>query len=103
MEGRKEEAEGKGMNHTLKENIILIGGLFIAAFAAWMMVLLQSVEDALFSAHFVSLGMIFMLWFAIRKVEQKGDERERAGLRRGWKAEDFDELEERVRKLEEEK
>ena len=91
------------MNHTLKENIILIGGLFIAAFAAWMMVLLQSVEDALFSAHFVSLGMIFMLWFAIRKVEQKGDERERAGLRRGWKAEDFDELEERVRKLEEEK
>ena len=53
MEGREEEAEGKGMNHTLKENIILIGGLFIAAFAAWMMVLMQSVEDALFTAHFM--------------------------------------------------
>jgi len=103
VEGRKEEAEGERMSYTPKDTLILLCGLFVVAFASWLMVLLQSVEDALFSAHFVSLGMIFMLWFAIRKVEQKGDERERAGLRRGWKAEDFDEIDERIRKLEEEK
>ena len=91
------------MNHTLKENIILIGGLFIAAFAAWMMVLLQSVEDALFTAHFMPWAMIVLLWLAVRKTDQKADERKRAGLRGKWKAEDFDELEERIRKLEEEK
>ena len=91
------------MNHTLKENIILIGGLFIAAFAAWMMVLLQSVEDALFTAHFMPWAMIVLLWLAVRKTDQKEDERKRAGLRGKWKAEDFDELEERIRKLEEEK
>ena len=91
------------MNHTLKESIILFGGLLLAAFAAWMMVLLQSVEDALFTAHFMPWAMIVLLWLAVRKIEQKEDERERAGLRGKWKAEDFDELEERVRKLEEEK
>ena len=91
------------MNHTVKENIILIGGLFIAAFAAWMMVLLQSVEDALFTAHFMPWAMIVLLWLAVRKTEQKADERERAGLRGKWKAEDFDEIEERIRKLEDEK
>lgn len=89
------------MNHILKENIILFGGLCLAAFAAWMMVLLQSVEDALFTAHFMPWAMIFLLWFALRKVEQKADERERAGLRRKWEAKDHDEIEERVRKLEE--
>ena len=89
------------MNHTLKDDIILLGGLFIAAFAAWMMVLLQSVEDALFTANFMPWAMIVLLWLAVRKVDQQKDERERAGLRRKWKEEDLDELEERVRKLEE--
>lgn len=91
------------MNHTLKESIILFGGLLLAAFAAWMMVLSQSVEDALFTAHFMVWAMIVFLWLAVRKTEQEADERERAGLRGKWKVEDFDELEERVRKLEEEK
>ena len=67
------------------------------------MVKLQSVEDALYSAHLISFLFIFLLWFAVRKVEQKEDERERAGLRRRWKAEDHDDLEKRVRKLEEKK
>ena len=89
------------MNHTLKDDIILLGGLFIAAFAAWMMVLLQSVEDALFTANFMPWAIIVLLWLAVRKVDQQKDERERAGLRRKWKEEDLDELEERVRKLEE--
>ena len=89
------------MNHTLKDDIILLGGLFVAAFAAWMMVLLQSVEDALFTANFMPWAMIVLLWLAVRKVDQQKDERERAGLRRKWKEEDLDELEERVRKLEE--
>lgn len=89
------------MNHTLKDDIILLGGLLIAAFAAWMMVLLQSVEDALFTANFMPWAMIVLLWLAVRKVDQQKDERERAGLRRKWKEEDLDELEERVRKLEE--
>lgn len=89
------------MNHTLKDDIILLGGLCIAAFAAWMMVLLQSVEDALFTANFMPWAMIVLLWLAVRKVDQQKDERERAGLRRKWKEEDLDELEERVRKLEE--
>lgn len=89
------------MNHTLKDDIILLSGLFIAAFAAWMMVLLQSVEDALFTANFMPWAMIVLLWLAVRKVDQQKDERERAGLRRKWKEEDLDELEERVRKLEE--
>lgn len=89
------------MNHTLKDDIILLGGLFIAAFAAWMMVLLQSVEDALFTANFMPWAMIVLLWLAVRKVDQQKDERERAGLRRKWKEEDLDELEERVRRLEE--
>lgn len=89
------------MNSTLKESTILFGGLVLAAFAAWMMVLSQSVEDALFTAHFMPWAMIIFLWLAVRKTEQKADERERAGLRRKWKAEDHDEIEERVRKLEE--
>lgn len=89
------------MNNRLKEDIIILGGLCLAAFAAWMMVLMQSVEDALFTAHFMPWAMIFLLWFAVRKTDQKADERERAGLRGKWKAEDHDEIEERVRKLEE--
>lgn len=89
------------MDNTLKETIILVGGLLLAAFAAWMMVLSQSVEDALFTAHFMSWAMIFFFWLAVRNTEQKADERERAGLRRKWRAEDHDEIEERIRKLEE--
>lgn len=89
------------MNSTLKDSIILFGGLMLAMFAACLMVLLQSVEDALITAHFMSWAMIFLLWFAVRKVEQKADERGRAGLRRKWEAKDHDEIEERVRKLEE--
>lgn len=89
------------MNYTPKDSLIVLCGLFIVAFAAWMMVLLQSVEDALYTAHFMPFAMIFILWFAMRKVGQKEDERERAGLRRRWKNSDFDEIEERIRKLEE--
>ena len=83
--------------------MIVLGGIFVITLAACLMVKLQSVEDALFSAHIVSFSIILYVWLAVRKMEQKEDERERAGLRSRWKAEDFDELEERIRKLEEEK
>ena len=83
--------------------MILCGGIFVIAVAARLMAKLQSVEDALYTAHLISFLFIFSLWFAVRKVEQKRDERERAGLRRRWNAEDLDELEERIRKLEEKK
>ena len=89
------------MNNTQKNYAFLIGGLFAISLAAWLMVKLQSVEDALYSAHFISFSVFLFVWYAVRKVEQKEDEREQAGLRRRWKAEDHDELEERVRKLEE--
>ena len=89
------------MNNTQKNYAILVGGIFVIALAAWLMVKLQSVEDALYTAHLVSFSFILFIWFAVKKMEQKVDERERAGLRGKWKAEDFDELEERVRKLEE--
>ena len=91
------------MNYKPKDSLIVLGGLFLIAFAAWLMVLLQSVEDALFTAHFMSFAIIFIVWFAVRKVNEKGDERERAGLRGRWRNEDLDEIEERVRKLEEER
>lgn len=91
------------MNYTQKNYAILCGGIFVIAVAARLMVKLQSVEDALYTAHLISFLIIFSVWFAVRRVEQKMDERERAGLRRKWKAEDHDELEERVRKLEEKK
>lgn len=89
------------MNNTQKNYAILVGGIFVIALAAGLMVKLQSVEDALYTAHLVSFSFIFFIWFAVKKMEQKVDERERAGLRGKWKAEDFDELEERIRKLEE--
>ena len=88
------------MNNTQKNYVILIGGIFVIALAAWLMVKLQSVEDALYTAHLISFSFIFFIWFAVKKMEQREDEREQAGLRRRWKAEDHDELEERVRKLE---
>lgn len=91
------------MNYTQKNYAILCGGIFVIAVAARVMVKLQSVEDALYSAHLTSFLFMVLLWYAVRKVEQKENERERAGLRKRWKAEDLDELEERVRKLEEKK
>ena len=91
------------MNYIQKNCVMLCCGIFVIALAAWLMVKLQSVEDALYTAHLVSFSFILFIWFAVKKMEQKEDERERAGLRGKWKAEDFDELEERIRKLEDEK
>lgn len=91
------------MNLMQKNCIIFGGGIFVIALFACLMVKLQSAEDVLsFLIILVPISFISVL-LAVMKIEQEEDERERAGLRRRWKAEDLDGLEERIRKLEEEK
>ena len=84
-----------------KDVVRLVAGFLGISVLSMVCVIAQSTKDALYTAHLLAMTGYLIVYMALYKVEQKREEREKAGLRGSWKDADIDELEERVRKLEE--
>lgn len=78
----------------------IIVGIVLSVLFAYISVLGQSVENGLISIYMIVYFSWAVILIALKKVDNKIKERKDAGLKT-WTRAEMDELEERVRKLEE--
>ena len=78
----------------------VIGGIVLSVLFAYISVLGQSTENGLISIYMLVYFSWAVLFILVKKVDNRNKERKAAGLKL-WTRVEMDELEERVRKLEE--
>ena len=78
----------------------VIVGLFLSTLFAYISVWGQSEENGLISIYMLFYFSWAVLLITLKKVDNRNKERKAAGLK-SWTRAEMDELEERVRKLEE--
>lgn len=78
----------------------VIVGLILSTLLAYISVWGQSEENGLISIYMLFYFSWAVLLLALKKVDNRNKERKAAGLK-SWTRAEMDELEERVRKLEE--
>ena len=78
----------------------VIGGIVLSVLFAYISVLGQSAENGLISIYMIVYFSWAVLFILIKKLDNRNKERRTAGLKL-WTRVEMDELEERVRKLEE--
>ena len=78
----------------------VIGGIVLSVLFAYISVLGQSAENGLISIYTIVYFSWAVLFILVKKVDNRNKERKAAGLKL-WTRVEMDELEERVRKLEE--
>lgn len=85
-----------------KEPLIFLAMCTVCALLATLSSEMQSTVDAIYTATFFSFFLLGLLLWAGLQFSIKLEKRRAAGLKR-WTNEEIDELEERVKKLEEKK
>ena len=78
----------------------VIGGIILSVLFAYISVWGQSMENGLISIYMIVYFSWAVLFLLVKKVDNRNKERKAAGLKL-WTRVEMDELEERVRKLEE--